>query len=414
MQNRLDARGWSLASQLVLLQVCVVVTAVGIEALSGVYHGPGGSMSWAQRQLLGLVTLTEVALLVGIAGSLFLADRVRRQTFNMEPAVIARHYQHHHAMLHAVREGLIITEPDGTVVLANDEALRLLRLPPDSEGRRLGQLLARTEGGEWAADQAPVRDEVRLVSGRVLMVSRSPAEVDGRPLGLVTTLRDRTELEAALSESTALRKLTHQFANTLQVIVRLVETGKYDQAIALCTSFAEVPQQLSSQLLDQTSDDVVTALLLDKSVLAKERNVELRLPEAPVAGLTIPGEDLITILGNLLDNAIEAVASGPAAGGWVELSLLAEEAGTLHIMVCDDGPGVSADPLESVFGEGWSTKPGRAPGGRGRGYGLAAVRNTVMRLDGTISVSNNPEEGGAIFAVRLPRAVHAAGQGGSR
>jgi two-component system, CitB family, sensor kinase len=412
MLNRLDMRGWSLASQLVLLQVCVVVTAVGIEALTGVYHGPDGSMGWVQRQLLGLVALTEVALLVGIAGSLFLADRVRRQTFNMEPAVIARHYQHHHAMLHAVREGLIITEPDGTVVLANDEALRLLRLPPDSEGKRLGQLLAGTEGAEWAADEAPVRDEARLVSGRVLMVSRSPAEVNGRPLGLVTTLRDRTELEAALSESTALRRLTHQFANTLQVIVRLVETGKYDQVIALCTSFAEVPQQLSSRLLDETSDDVVTALLLDKSALAKERNVELRLPESAVAGLRIPGEDLITILGNLLDNAIESVASGPAAGGWVELSLLADEAGTLHAMVCDDGPGISADPLESVFGEGWSTKPGS--GTAGRGYGLAAVRNTVMRLGGSVSVSNNSEEGGAVFTVRLPHALHAAGSGGSR
>src|SRR5215469_9505515 len=98
----LGSRGWSLARQLVLLQLCVVLTTVTIEAMVAVYHGPPTAASFEQRQILGLVTLTEVALLVGIAGSLFLADRVRRQTFNMEPAVIARHYQHHHAMLHAV------------------------------------------------------------------------------------------------------------------------------------------------------------------------------------------------------------------------------------------------------------------------------------------------------------------------
>lgn len=142
---------------------------------------------------------------------------------------------------------------------------------------------------------------------------------------------------------------------------------------------------------------MVAALLLDKNALAKERNVRLYLPESPVGGLRIPAEDLITILGNLLDNAIEAAAGGPCPEGRVELSLLADESGLLRLMVCDNGPGIDADPPEAVFRAGWSTK-----GGDGRGYGLAAVRGTVTRLGGAVSVHNNEEEGGAVFQVRLP------------
>jgi two-component system CitB family sensor kinase len=405
--RNLDWRRWSLARQLVLLQVCVVVSAVGIEAMTGLYQGPGD-----QSQPLGLVTLTEVALLVGIAGSLFLADRVRRQTFNMEPAVIARHYQHHHAMLHAIREGLIITDPEGAVVLANDEARRLLRLPQDSEGRPLSELLTHAEWAAWGADDAPIRDQIRMAAGRVLMLSRIPAEVDGIPAGMVTTLRDRTELHQALNElgaararTTELRRQSHEFANRLQVIVRLIEAGKYDQAIGLCTSYAAVPQELSSQMLNEAADDVVAALLLDKNALAKQRNTELRLSGTPVAGLRIPSEDLITVLGNLLDNAIEAVAGRTSAPepSWAELTMLTDECGTLYLTVRDNGPGISVEPAETVFAAGWSTKKTSEPDGRG--FGLAAVHSTVMRLNGTITVHNDDKDGGAVFQVRLPHAL---------
>jgi sensor histidine kinase regulating citrate/malate metabolism len=101
----MNSRGWSLARQLVVLQICVVMLTVGIEAMVGVYRGANGTTTWEQQQLLGLVALTEVVLTVGIAGSLLVADRVHRQTFGLEPAVIARQHQHHQAILRAVREG---------------------------------------------------------------------------------------------------------------------------------------------------------------------------------------------------------------------------------------------------------------------------------------------------------------------
>lgn len=438
-------RGWSLARQLVVLQVCVVVVTVGIEAMVGVYRGPEGDMGWGQRQLLDLVALTEVALTVGIAGSLLLAGRVRRQTFDLEPAVIARQYQHHHAMLHAVREGLIITDRDGAVVLANDEARRLLNLPPDGEGRPLSQLLtdagladAQLAGAEstgtelagaeptvWAAGGDAVRDQLRVAAGRVLVVSRSPVEVDGTPIGMVTTLRDRTELQQALNEldavralAAALRAQSHESANRVQALVGLVELGRYDEAIKLGTQDAAVAQRLSDRLLDQVGDPALTALLLGKTALADQRGVELRLrahlhADSPAAALRLPTQDVITVVGNLVDNALDAAAPGP--GGRVDLRLLIDGEGALHITVGDSGPGIRPDDLELIFTPGWTTKPCEQPGGRG--LGLALVRHAVARLGGTIRVRNGGADGGAaggadggttggaVFEVWLPGAV---------
>jgi sensor histidine kinase regulating citrate/malate metabolism len=384
---------------LVVLQVCVVVLSTGIEAMAGVYHGPHGSMGWQQRQLLGLVALTEVALTVGVAGSLLIAGRVRRQTFNLEPAVIARLYQHHLAMLHAVREGLIITDRDGLVVLANDEARRLLGLPADSEGRPLAELLT---DAEWAADDGTVRDRLQVTAGRALVVSRSPAEVDGVRVGMVTTLRDRTELRQAMQEldavralAAALRAKSHESANRLQAIVGLVELGRYEEAVRLGTKEAEVAQRLSDGMLASVRDPALTALLLAKSALAEQRGIGLRLDIQGTAAL--PTEDVLTVVGNLLDNALDATAGTP--GGRVELTLRTDEDGALHVVVSDNGHGIAVEPVDTIFTSGWTTKPSDDPAGRG--LGLALVRHTVSRLGGSVT-ARNADAGGAVFHAVLP------------
>jgi len=395
----LDLRRWSLGRQLVVFQVFVVVLTVSIEAMVSIYHEPGVPVRSGQRQLLGLVALSEVALTIGIAGSLLLAGWVRRQTLNLEPAVIARLYQHHHAMLHAVSEGLIITDRDGIIVLANDEARRLLA------GAALDEL---------ARDSTPVRDQVQVAAGRVLVVSRSPAEVDGSPVGMVTTLRDRTELQQALSElddvralAAALREQSHESANRLQALVGLVELGRYEDAVRLGTRDAAAAQRLSDEMVGQVADPALAALLLGKTVLADQCGVELRLRGRGTAtGQRLPDSDVLTIVGNLLDNALDAAAAGP--DGWIELELGADD-GSLRIVVRDNGPGILAGHLDDVFTVGWTTKPSEQPGGRG--LGLALVRHTVTRLGGTITARND-DDGGAVFEVRVP-AFEAVAGGGS-
>jgi two-component system, CitB family, sensor kinase len=390
----LRSPGWSLARQLITLQLCVVVTAVGIEAMVAIYRGPPTAASWEQRQVLGLVTLTEVALLVGISGSLFLADRVRRQTFDMEPAEIARRYQHHDAMLHAVREGLIITDVDGGIVLANDEARRLLKLSDDCEGKALRDEVP------WVAAQEPVTDLLEYVPGRVLMISRSQAEVDGVPAGLVTTLRDRTELQQTLNElslvrelSDELRKQAHEHANHLQKIIALIHRRQYSAAIDACAKFSEMPQELSDQMLARVADLGLATRLQQSHAYAERRGVELRLDGTLRTASPDLGDRLAVIAGNLSDNAIDA-ASQRQPGGLVQVSLGPGAHGCLHVTVRDNGGGITTEPVEDVFAPGHSTK------GSGRGYGLARVRDEVSVLRGTITARNEGE--GAVFDVCIP------------
>jgi two-component system CitB family sensor kinase len=393
----LDLRRWSLGRQLVVLQVSVVVLTISIEAMVSIYHEPGTPGGGGQHQLLGLVALSEVALTIGIAGSLMLAGWVRRQTLNLEPVVIARLYQHHHAMLHAVSEGLIITDREGALVLANDEARRLM---------------TGAELDDWAKDATPVRDQLQVAAGRVLLVSRSTAEIDGVPVGMVTTLRDRTELQQALNElddvralAAALREQSHEYANRLMALVGLVELGRYEDAVRLGTRDAVAAQRLSDEMVSQVADPALAALLLGKTVLAEQRGVELRLrARGTITAQQLPDQDVLTIVGNLLDNALDAAAARP--GGWIVLELRTDDAGALCITVRDNGPGINADHLDDVFAPGWTTKPSEQPGGRG--LGLALVRHTVTRLGGTITVRNETDCG-AVFEARVPAGTLAAG-----
>jgi two-component system CitB family sensor kinase len=395
-----DPRSWSLARQLVVLQVCIVVLTIGIEAMVSVYGEPVGS-----RQLLGLIALSEVSLTLGIAASLLLAGWVRRQTLNLEPAVIARLYQHHHAMLHAVSEGLLITDDEGRLVLANDEARRLLRLPADAEGSSLAALLTDAGLANWAGDETPARDQLQVAAGRVLLVSRSTAEVDGVPVGTVTTLRDRTELQQALHElddiralAAALREQSHESANRLQALVGLVELGRYEEAVRLGTRDAAAAQRVSDEMVGQAVDPALAALLLGKTALADQHGVELRVRvEGTITAPRLSAEDVVTIVGNLIDNALDAAIT--RSGGRIDLALETGEDGTLDITVRDNGPGIAPDHLDSVFTPGWTTKPSERPGGRG--LGLALVRHTVTRLGGTITVRND-DGGGAEFRASLP------------
>jgi sensor histidine kinase regulating citrate/malate metabolism len=363
------------------------------------------------RQLPGLLGLAALALAVGTIGSLLLARRVRRQTLGLDPAAIARQYQHHDAMLHAVQEGLLITDRAGKLVLANDEAHRLLRLPAGGVGRPLAELVEDTELADVLGGQEPIRDRLCVTADRVLLASRSPAEVDGRGIGAVTTLRDRTELQTVLREldtvralADSLRAQAHESANRLQALVGLVELGRHEDAVRLGTRGASVAQELSDQLIDQVGEPALVALLLGKTSTASERGVELRLAVESQDGAVarLPVEDVLTVVGNLLDNAIDAAAG--AGSGWVSLTLRETDAGELLVRVSDSGPGIPAGHLDDLFRAGWTTKPDGPVGGRG--LGLALVRQAVHRLGGTITVANGgaADGSGAVFEAHLPAA----------
>ncbi|MFF3246774.1 SpoIIE family protein phosphatase [Streptomyces sp. NPDC002870] len=153
--------------------------------------------SVVERQLPIIFGAGAAALVLATAGTALVARRLRRQTHRLGPAEITRMYEHHDAVLHAVREGVLIIDKDGQLVLANDEARRLLDLPPDAEGRHISELPSLDPGTlDLLASGRVATDEVHLAGERLLAVNQQPTDVHGGPKGTVATLRDSTELRA--------------------------------------------------------------------------------------------------------------------------------------------------------------------------------------------------------------------------
>ena len=359
-------------------------------------------------ELPGFAATVLLALGLGVIGSMLLASRLKRQTFGLEPYEIAGLLEEREASIQGIHEGAIATDRNGTITLANQESRRLLGLPADCVGHRISQVLPPGRLLKFLSGGLKDQDEVLLAGDRVLLASRRSIRVRGQEIGHVATLRDSTEITGLArglgvdSLTDALRAQAHEFANRLHTIAGLVQLGRAEEAMKLIAQTSGLHQELTESLLDRVGDPVLGALLLAKAAVASERGIELRVSDdTMITRSSLDSEDLITLLGNLIDNALDAAASG-GADRWVSVSVT-EQAGDLVIKVHDSGVGVPAGVEGQMFNEGFSTKSG--PGPRRRGFGLALVRQVARRNGGSVEVVN---DGGALFTVRVPARVMAS------
>ena len=384
---------------------------------------------------------TALALLLAAAGSWLLSRRLRRQTHGLGPAEMTRMYEYHDAVLHSVREGLVVVDRTGRVTLVNDEARRLLDLPDDapvttlalpgevadllttpndvrgradppttpndahgradlpttpSDARGRADLPTTPSDAHGRADDQPV-----LVGDRVLVANQREIRSQGQTIGSVLTLRDHTELRALTGELDSVRGLTealraqaHEAANRLHTVLTMVELGRKDEALRLATAELAAAQQLTDQVVGALDEPALAALLLGKSAQAAERGVQLIVDDASrLDGERLPSRDLLTVVGNLVDNALEAVA-GTDPPRTVTV-LVVEEDGEVLVRVSDSGPGLPENDVAAAFQRGWSTKE------NGRGVGLSLVRQVADRHGGTYRVTQRPG-GGAVVTIRIP------------
>jgi sensor histidine kinase regulating citrate/malate metabolism len=239
----------------------------------------------------------------------------------------------------------------------------------------------------------------------VLVVNRNPVVEGGRRVASVTTLRDRTELLALQSELSAresitntLRAQTHEFHNQLHTISGLVQLGEYDEVSRLVGTLSRRRAEISEAVTARVEDPAVAALLIAKTSLAAERGIDLRItPESDLPRLDPESStDVGTVLGNLVDNAVDASVS--VGGTTVEVTL-GHADGTVHLEVADTGPGVAPELVGEIFRRGWSSK---APTVDGRGVGLALVQVVCERRGGSVTVHRGDDGVGAVFEARLP------------
>ncbi|MFD4655301.1 ATP-binding protein [Kitasatospora sp. NPDC058444] len=418
--------------------VALVSAGLTVESISAQLSGP----------LLALVGVAVAALALGGVGTYLANSRLRRHTHGMGPDELSHLYEYHQATLHAVREGLVLLDRSHRVVLCNDAARELLGLAGEVDGRRVAELGLPEALVAAVLGEEPLRDEVHLTVERVVVLNTSTIGT-GTGLGRVVTLRDHTELQALSGELDSVRGFTealgaqaHEAANRLHAVVSLIELGRHEQAVEFATAELELAQQLTDRVVAAVSEPVLAALLLGKAAQAAERGVELTLTEDSRIddGVLPPGlsaRDLITVLGNLIDNAVDAAIAGAAESPVPpEVTVTARVArgrdcggpdcgaggdsgegggggsggdsgdggagevvagDCLLLRVADTGAGIDPAAVEDVFRRGWSTKQD----GRGHGLGLALVAQTARRNGGTVEVGR---ERGAVLTVRLPLA----------
>ncbi|HJD83686.1 ATP-binding protein [Kitasatospora aureofaciens] len=412
--------------------VALVSVGLTLESISAQLSGP----------LLALVGVAAGALALGGLGTYLANSRLRRHTHGMGPDELSHLYEYHQATLHSVREGLILLDRAHRVVLCNDAARELLGLEGELDGRPVDGLGLPEALVAAVLGEVPARDEVHLTAERVVVLNTSTI---GTGLGRVVTLRDHTELQSLSGELDSVRGFTealgaqaHEAANRLHAVVSLIELGRHEQAVEFATAELALAQQLTDRVVAAVSEPVLAALLLGKAAQAAERGVELTLTEDSRIddGVLPPGlapRDLITVLGNLIDNAVDAAIAGAAhspvapevtvtariedprrgdggGGGGAGAGVVggvggAGEAGRgdvrdgacLLLRVADTGAGIDPSAVEDVFRRGWSTKQD----GRGHGLGLALVAQAARRNGGTVEVGR---ERGAVLTVRLPLA----------
>lgn len=367
---------------------------------------------------LGLVAaVLVVAVLLAALAAWLVSRRIRLVTGGRGVEELARLFAAHEAVLHTVDDGLALVDDD-QIVLVNDRARAMLGLedlpmPIAIADRRIhasvrGALAHRDEG------VAPL-----LVGRRSLVVEQGSALMPGDRATMLT-IRDRTELSRMAGEldavrtlATALRAQTHEFGNRMHTIASLLSLGEPERALEVAASERDLGQRLADRVVGADEEPVIAALLLGKTAQARERAVDLHFETRLDPGTHwVDPIDFVTILGNLVDNAIDAAASAPARTAatpgepassseddrrWVAVYLGADDDGAITMQVSDSGPGVPDDARELAFEQGWTTKE---HGVDGRGFGLALVRQTVERLGGTIELG---QDVGAVVTVVLPR-----------
>ncbi|MFW5419917.1 sensor histidine kinase [Nocardiopsis sp. CNT-189] len=360
---------------------------------------------------------TGGALLLGAGGAWALSRRLRAKTHGLEPAEITTLLEGREALLYAVREGVLAVDAAGRVVLVNRPAREMLGLPEDCEGTRLdglglpGRVLDVVSGADAGEDR------IVLSGARVLVCNRMPVRIRGGDAGAVVTLRDRTELDRLTGEldgvrtaTKGLRAQTHEFANRLHTLAGMLELGAHEEARAYLEDVSIAHARTSGDISARIADPAVAAITLAKSAQAAERGAELYIspmtlvPERMDAALR---SDIVLVLGNLVDNALDSVAAaGP--GGWVELLVRVHPRhgdGLPHdlveVRVTDSGRGVAAELAEEIFEYGFTTKASRDGE---RGLGLALVRQVCESRGGSVRVQPPGEDAdeGAVFMAYLP------------
>lgn len=366
-------------------QIGVVAIGLELSRVTEQINNSRGSIFWSI--LFGV--------LVGLLGTWVFVKVLKRILFGLEPYEISNLFEQRQAMLHSIKEGVIAVDECGEVTLINQAAQELLDYHKSQDDAQLSTLSHAwsqvVDFSQVLRDGTPRRDEEITVKDRLLLINTVPVLSNGKIIGAISTFRDKTEvrklmqrLDGMVNYADALRERSHEFMNKLHVILGLLHLKSYKQLENYILKTANNYQEEIGSLLGKIKSPVIAGFLLSKInrtsdlghslIISNESQLPENSNEDQVAVL-------ITVLGNLIENALEALGQEP--GGEISVSLHYRH-GWLHCEVNDDGPGIAPEHIEHIFEKGVSSK------GTERGVGLALVKQQVESVGGNISVESEP------------------------
>lgn len=377
-------------------QLGVVVVGISLEEVQ----------SAIQQSQFKILTGSATGLLVGIIGAFWLAWYIKKSLFGLEPYSIARIHEERNQMLQSVYEGVIAIDVDSKVVLVNKSARRIFHqaglMTKEPIGMDIGDFLPGAMLEQMLNQTKPELDEEQNFNGVSVISNRVPLIVNGHVIGAIATFRDKTEVNLLAEQLTGirlyadtLRAQSHEFMNQLHVLLGMIKLEEYEQVKQFIAKLTDHQVHEVGAVTQHIKDPVLSGFIIGKISYARETQVELvvhcetEIPQPKDGSVT---HELITILGNVIDNAIDSVQGQQQRSVAVRFSYIDE---LLELTVTDSGPGIALHMQETIFSKGISSKEGK-----NHGFGLYLSKRSVEKLEGSIDVLS--DENQTIFSIVVP------------
>ena len=346
-----------------------------------------------------------VGILVGVLGALILARKIKTILFGLEPSEMAKLLEERSAMLQSTKEGMLAVDQNGMTTLVNNEGIRLL-LKAGIRGSYIGEkvdnYLPNSKLASVLATGEPQFDQEQEVNLITILTNRVPVIVNGKIVGAIATFREKTEIKELAEQLTgvklyaeALRTQAHEFMNKLHVISGLIQMKDYQRVSLYITNIVDHQQSEVEFVVSRFKDPVLAGFILGKLSFARESGCEFIiegegfLPEPHQQGVT---HEVVTILGNLIDNSLDAVADRLLKKMTLRFDYFDE---FLVLEIHDTGPGIDEEVINSLCVKGYSTK------GENRGFGLYLVQRSLETLKGQLEIHSQKGKG-TTFIVTIP------------
>lgn len=353
-----------------------------------------------------IIFYTIIGIIIGTLGAIIISIFIKKSLMGLEPFEIVQLYREKDAMIKSLHEGILAIDQHGDITLINESAIKILNVKDhDVIGKNVLALFPTTKLTRVLETGVAEYDKGQKINGAHIMTNRVPLMDGDKIVGALATFRDRTEVIAMAEEITgvkqiveALRANTHEFMNKLHVIIGLIEIGDDSLTKSYILDLKHSQESIKEMVFEKIDNPMLGALLIGKLNRAKEENIDLNLSEDSTLKALDYGmsyQALIIILGNLIENAIEAIKRKDSGNGNIEV-YLNDIGPEVTIQVSDNGVGIHGDALKKIFNRGFTTKAGS------NGIGLDIVNGTVKRLGGNIEVESTLTEG-STFTVTIPK-----------